>query len=82
MAPYYPTRGSPSVTGLSGHQPYQILQGGGLSRGLPSEPFTQKGLTQPEAGVPGIFVLASVDFPFPPTSPIPSVSCFHIFIMT
>ena len=81
-APYYPGRGSLGVTGLSGHQPYQILQGGGLGRGLPSEPFTQKGLSQPEAGAPGILVLASVDFLFPPASPIPSVSCFHIFIMT
>ena len=54
------------------------LQGGGLSRGPPSKPFTQEGLSQPEAGAPGIFVLASVDFSVPSHQPNPI--CFLCFI--
>lgn len=39
--------GAQASQGLSGHRPYQILKGEGLSRRLPSEPFTQEGLSQP-----------------------------------
>lgn len=75
--------GAQGLTGPFWSSALSDPQGGGLSRGLPSEPFTQEGLSQPEAGAPGIFVLASVDFSVPSHQPSAiSFLCFHIFIMT
>ena len=40
---------------------------------LPFETFTQEGLSQTEAGAPGIFVLGSASFSVPSCRSIPSV---------
>ena len=58
--------GAQGLTGPFWSSALSDLQGGGLSRGPPSEPFTQEGLSQPEAGAPGICMLASVDSSVPP----------------